>query len=225
MTPPRLSPSPPLPPHGEAVGRIEIPAIGADWIFLEGVALDVLKDGPGHYEGTPFPGEPGNAGIAGHRTTYGQPFHNLDQLGDGDRIRITYITGATFEYSYLGTEIVGPGDVEVIQDRGDNRLTLTACHPKYSARERIIVSARLLDDPVPPRDRPEVEPVLDLDGDEASTIPAFLGRGAAGSIWLAVWVIGRVWRRWPAYIIGLPFFLAALFVFFENFSRLLPSAY
>ena len=86
------------------------------------------------------------------------------------------------------------------------------------------MSARLLDDPVPPRDRPEVEPVLDLDGDEASTIPAFLGRGAAGSIWLAVWVIGRVWRRWPA-TSSLPFFLAALFVFFENFSRLLPSAY
>ena len=218
---------PALPPHGEGVGRIEIPAIGADWIFLEGVDLDTLKDGPGHYEGTPLPGEPGNAAIAGHRTTYGQPFHNLDNVGDGDRVRITYINGAQYEYSYLGTEIVRPGDVHVIQDRGDDRLTLTACHPKYSARERIVVSFALLDDPAPAGERPEAEePVqLDLDGEEASTVPAFLWAGASGSIWLAAWVVGRVWRRWPAYLTGLPFFLAALFVFFENFSRLLPANY
>jgi sortase A len=222
---------PPVPAPGEVVGRIEIPTIGLDWFFLEGVGLEVLKDGPGHYEGTPLPGQQGNAAIAGHRTTYGQPFHNIDDLGPGDRIIVTYITGARFEYEYRDTEIVSPDRVDVIADTEDDRLTLTACHPKYSAAERIVVRADLLGpaqapEPAPPETAAPVSLDIDsLDGASASKAPAVLWGLLAALVFAAIWAAGHWWRRVPAYLLGAPIFLVVLFVFFENFSRLLPAAY
>ena len=231
MTEPVMPVIPPVPTVGDVAGRIEIPAIGVNWLFLEGVGLDVLKDGPGHYEGTPLPGEEGNAAIAGHRTTYGQPFHNLDQLGPGDEIIITYITGARFVYEYRETEVVSPDRVDVLDDTDDDRLTLTACHPKYSAAERIVVRSALVGEALPPPpdapDRPSQAAlgVESLDGDSASTAPALLWGLAAALVFAAIWAVGRWWRRVPAYVIGAPIFLVVLFMFFENFSRLLPAAY
>ncbi|OWY63039.1 hypothetical protein B7486_55225, partial [cyanobacterium TDX16] len=205
------------------------PAIGVDWIVVEGVGLDQLKDGPGHYQGTPYPGQAGNVAIAGHRTTYGQPFHNVDQLKAGDEIILTTAQGE-FTYEYRETQIVDPSQVEVIQDQGDNRLTLTACHPKYSARQRIVISAALVNDVVPVIYREGETQVVSLDdadlsGQDADRTPAILWALACASIWLAAWLVGRAWRKWPSYLIGLPFFALALYAFFENFSRLLPSNY
>jgi sortase A len=74
---------PPLPPLGDGIGVIQIPKIGVDKVFVEGTGREDLKKGPGHYPGTP-PGEIGNAAIAGHRTTYGQLFYDLDKLAPGD---------------------------------------------------------------------------------------------------------------------------------------------
>jgi sortase A len=222
---------PPPPAVGEVVGRIEIPSIGLNWMFLEGVGLDVLKDGPGHYEGTPLPGEEGNASLAGHRTTYGQPFHNIDDLGPGDEIIVTYITGARFVYEYRETEIVSPDRVDVIENTDDNRLTLTACHPKYSAAERIVVRSALVGEPLPPRPGASDQPtqvslgVDSLDGESASKVPAVLWGLAAALVFAAAWAAGHWWRRLPAYVVGAPIFLVVLFIFFENFSRLLPAAY
>ena len=221
----------PAPPEtGDVVGRIEIPSIGENWLFSEGVGLDVLKSGPGRYEGTPMPGEEGNAAIAGHRTTYGQPFHNIDKLGPGDEIIVTYITGAQFTYEYRETEIVTPDRVDVIENTDDDRLTLTACHPKYSAAERIVVSSALVGEPLPPKsiDEGPQELALDtesLDGESASKRPAVLWGLAAALVFVTMWAVGRWWKRLPAYVIGTPLFLIVLFVFFENFSRLLPAAY
>ena len=124
-------------------------ALGVDKTVVEGVGLDQLKRGPGHYPETPLPGQRGNASIAGHRTTYGAPFHNLDKLAKGDRIEVTTVQG-TFVYEVADTKIVGIHDVDVLGDKGDNRLTLTACHPKYSAKQRIIVAAVLKGTPRPP---------------------------------------------------------------------------
>ena len=218
---------PPPPVTGDVIGRIEIPRIGVDWYFLQGVGLDVLKDGPGHYENTPLPGEEGNAALAGHRTTYGQPFHRIDELGPGDRIVVTYITGARFVYEYRETTIVSPGQVEVLDNSEDNRLTLTACHPKYSAAERIVVTSRLVGVPRPPQPVPDApaESIDSLDGERPPRTPAVLWGLAAALVWLAAWALGRWWRRLPAYLLGLPAFLVVLYIFFENFSRLLPSAY
>ncbi|MGK2929684.1 MAG: class E sortase, partial [Acidimicrobiales bacterium] len=133
------SPAPP-PAEGDAAARIVIPRIGIDKIVVEGVSRSDLREGPGHYPDTPMPGQSGNAAIAGHRTTYGAPFHRVDELEPGDEIQVTTVQGA-FTYRVMGTEIVAPSDVQVIDDKGDNRLTLTSCHPKYSARQRIVVSA------------------------------------------------------------------------------------
>jgi sortase A len=86
---------PPIPPvpEGEATARIQIPAIGVDKIVVEGISLQDLKKGPGHYPETPLPGQEGNAAIAGHRTTYGAPFHRLDELEPGDEITVTTVQG------------------------------------------------------------------------------------------------------------------------------------
>ncbi|MFP5577075.1 MAG: class E sortase [Acidimicrobiia bacterium] len=239
------APAPP-PDDGEAVARISIPKIGVDQIVVEGVGRDDLKKGPGHYPHTPLPGQPGNSAIAGHRTTYGQPFHRVDELAPGDEILVTTLQG-TFRYEVSGTEIVLPSQVEVIEDQGDDRLTLTSCHPKYSARQRIIVSALLVDDPAPaPPPRPaqdsldeladedvdgtggDAEPVeLDsLDGaDSRDAGPAVRWGAVTAAVWLAFYALSRLWRRWPAYVLGAPIFAASLFVFYGAFSELLPSNY
>lgn len=129
---------------GEALGLIEIPDISVDLVFVAGVGKQELKLGPGHYPGTPLPGQFGNASIAGHRTTYGAPFGNLDLLEVGDEIVITY-PSATYVYLVSSTSIVTPDEVSVIatKDSSKGSLTLTTCHPKGSAAQRLIISAEL----------------------------------------------------------------------------------
>jgi sortase A len=234
---PQRQPIPDAPAHGEQVALIQIPAIGIDqgYIVHEGVDLDTLQEGPGHYENTPLPGERGNAAIAGHRTTYLAPFNRIDELGDGDRIYVTYPNGSRFVYEYLNTVFVTDDQVEVLDYKFDDRLTLTACHPKYSASQRIVVSSRLLGhharraqrDPAVEEARPEVDNLSDgsLDGADQPRTPAIVWGLAAAMVWLAAWVIGRAWRKWPAYALGLPIFLIMLYGFFENFVYLLPASY
>lgn len=135
------------PPTGDPVARIEIPAIGVDKTVVQGVEVPELKRAPGHYPDTPLPGQAGNVGIAGHRTTYGAPFGRIDQLEPGDEVTVTTLQGR-FTYQVDGTTIVAPSEVSVLDARGDNRLTLTSCHPKYSARQRIVVSGVLVGAPV-----------------------------------------------------------------------------
>ena len=148
--------------NGSAIGRIQMPAIDVDKTIVEGVRVGDLRKGPGHYPTTPLPGQAGNAAIAGHRTTYGAPFGEIDKLLPDDEIIITTIQGE-FTYRVLpqgeghGHLIVAPTAVEVLdQDFSEhpNRLTLTACHPKGSARQRIIVVAELVGVPAPTYPRP-----------------------------------------------------------------------
>lgn len=215
-----------LPEAGDAMARIEIPDIGVDKIVVEGVSRGDLKKGPGHYPDTPFPGQPGNASIAGHRTTYGAPFHRIDELAVDDEIVVTTLQGR-FIYQVTGQEIVSPTDVEVVEDKGDDRLTLTSCHPKYSARQRIIVSAVLVDEPAPATPRPTVEvdqPIETLDGDETGPVaPAVIWGLVALAIWVFFYVLSRRWRRWPSYALGLAPVAVALFVWFGAVSELLPA--
>lgn len=235
---PATAPATPAPAEGEPVGVIQIPKIGLERIIVQGVSKPDLKKGPGHYPGTPLPGQAGNSGIAGHRTTYGAPFNRVDELKSGDEITITYVTGAEFTYSYRTTEIVTPDRTDVLQAKDfdgdgetDNMLTLTACHPKYSARERIIIRARLEEAPIPiPQgQRPTRQEEVSLDDAEqtepVSKAPAVLWGLAAAAIWLAAYFVGRAWRKWPAYLIGFPFFAVTLYVFFENFYKLLPAGF
>ncbi|MFQ5558124.1 MAG: class E sortase [Acidimicrobiales bacterium] len=154
-----------FPDDGEALARIELPSLDVDKVVVRGVQVDDLRTGPGHYPTTALPGNEGNAAIAGHRTTYGAPFNRIDELEPGDEVVITTVQGR-FTYRVLdpteayagrldevssssrGHVIVDPADTWVLGDFGDDRLTLTACNPKYSARERIIVAAELVSEPV-----------------------------------------------------------------------------
>jgi sortase A len=132
-------------PHlerGHAIGRINIDGIGLDIVVVQGTDTGSLQRGPGHYTDTPIPGQPGTVAIAGHRTTYLAPFRDIDEIRDGDEIRIE-MPYAAFTYTVEKHELVDPGDVGIIKPIGYDRLVLTACHPLYSAAERYAIFAKL----------------------------------------------------------------------------------
>ncbi|MHB8781609.1 MAG: class E sortase [Candidatus Geothermincolia bacterium] len=134
------------PAPGEPVGRIISEKLGLDAIIVELASLDDaenLKRGPGHLPMTPLPGQPGNVVVSGHRTTYGAPFMYINELVSGDLITVE-ARDATFIYEVYEQRIVEPTDLTVLEQEGEPKLTLTACHPWYSAKQRIVVIARLV---------------------------------------------------------------------------------
>jgi sortase A len=129
------------PLKGDAIAKLEIPAIGVSEYVVEGTDTGSLRKGPGHYPDTPLPGGRGTAAIAGHRTTYGAPFRDIDDLRRGQRIVIDMPDGR-FVYRIERTKIVDDQDLSVLEPVGYRRLMLSACHPLFSAAERVIVFAR-----------------------------------------------------------------------------------
>jgi sortase A len=127
---------------GDPIGRIAIPAVGADFVVVQGTDTASLRKGPGHYPATTFPGLPGTVAIAGHRTTYLAPFRHIDDLQRGERIVLTMPYGR-FTYRVQRSQVVDPDALWVTRDAGYQRLVLSACHPLYSAAQRIVVFARL----------------------------------------------------------------------------------
>jgi len=168
------------PAVGEPLAVLHIPRLGADYerVILEGTAEDELSQGPGHYEGTAMPGQLGNLAIAGHRVGKGSPFLDADQLVPGDPI-VVETADAWYVYRVLGNpgtgdyttdpsgipgqQIVRPTEVSVIAPVPGSAgvaatgayLTLTTCHPKYSARQRLIVHAELDGAPIAKADDPD----------------------------------------------------------------------
>lgn len=128
------------------IGSIEIPKIGLNTTLYEGVWLTVLNVGPGHWPGTANAGEYGNMVIAGHRVTHSKPFRNLDDLADGDEIIVTSSTGRHV-YKVTGREIVFPKDIWIVDQTPGYRLTLFACHPPGSAKQRYVIYADLVNAP------------------------------------------------------------------------------
>ena len=129
--------------EGDGLTRLRIDAIDVDVIVVEGVGEAALRAGAGHYPTSAVPCAGGNTAIAGHRTTYGQPFHDLDRLVPGDEIVLETPVGAC-RYAVTGQEVVGPGDVRVLAPSSSGELTLTTCHPKGSSRQRLVVHAALV---------------------------------------------------------------------------------
>ena len=130
----------PLP--GDAIGKIVIPTIDVSKYVVEGTDADSLRKGPGHYPATPLPGQHGTSAVAGHRTTYGAPFRNLNDLHKNDRIVLEMPYG-TFVYRVEKMQIVDDSALWVTHKVDHDRLVLTACHPLYSAAQRIVAFARL----------------------------------------------------------------------------------
>ncbi|MFM7093679.1 MAG: sortase, partial [Actinomycetota bacterium] len=113
-----------------ALALLEIPSAGVADIVVNGATVSALRHGPGHISGTALPGEPGNSAIAGHRTTYGAPFANLDDVKVGDEVRVTTAKGR-FTYTVNDVKIVGPNRTDVLRPQKNRTLlTLITCHPR-----------------------------------------------------------------------------------------------
>lgn len=137
---------------GGAVAMLTIPRLGDDYRYaiVEGVDQDRLRMGPGHYPGTAMPGKIGNFVLSGHRTTYAAPFNRIDELRRGDLILVD-AREARYAYRVTGKRVVDPAEIGVVApvpgrpDREPTRalITLSTCHPEYSAAQRLIVSGEL----------------------------------------------------------------------------------
>jgi sortase A len=137
---------------GGAFAILRIPRLGSNYArpVLEGTDTQTLDRGVGHYAGTTDPGAIGNFAVAGHRTTYGRPFHDIDRLRPGDKLIVETRAGYSV-YVVRRHTIVPPTDVSVIDPVPERPgaqpthawMTMTSCHPKYSAQQRYVVFAEL----------------------------------------------------------------------------------
>jgi sortase A len=138
-------------PTASPLTRLVIPRLQVDTIVVQGVSKKALDTGAGHYPTTPLPGEPGNVAIAGHRNTFGKPFADLDKLKPGDRVSVltplgrhTYEMVPAFD-NHPNPWVVKPTDAGVLAPTSEAMLTLTTCHPKGSARQRLIARLKLVE--------------------------------------------------------------------------------
>jgi sortase A len=224
--------------EGDPVGRIRIPKIHLDLFFVEGTARDDLSKGPGHYPASPMPGQLGNSAIAGHRTTHGKPFYDLNVLAPGDDILVDTVYGH-FRYRVTQQLIVSPTEISVVGPTRDAQLTLTTCNPRFSARERLVIHAKLVvkgSTParakvplrvVQPPSRTQRESAASLQdslsGDTSSRAPTFVWGFVTlllGGVW---WWVYRRWRHPFTWFAGVAPFLVVLFVFYVYLERLLPA--
>jgi len=239
------------PPLNSPLGFLTIPRIGmSDAAIVEGVGEAQLQQGPGHYPGTALPGQDGNVGIAGHRTTYGAPFYDLDQLQPGDPIYLQ-VSAGIFQYTVTRSLVVSPSDTGVLAPEPLPMLTLTTCNPRYSSSTRLVVVALLQDahslpgavvaasTPTTTSPRPTTlaagtQPSLAAAGVDTVSAPG----GVVAAAWwgavtlLAFLVVRFLYRRprplpvrWGAVMLGLPGVALLLFAFFEHVSVTLPASF
>jgi sortase A len=231
--PPMSAPRTQDPAEGDPIGDIRIPVIGINQVVVEGTDTPDLRKGPGHYIGTPLPGQGGNASIAGHRTTYGHPFYNLDSVKVGDPIVLTTLQGI-FVYDTMRSWVVSPSDTDVIKNVFADVLTLTTCNPRFSASTRLIVQAKLAHSQLFPNSGLRTAALhadpksqsLAGDSNIALDDPLFWG-----FVTLAVGV-GVLYaasrfrrRRWMIYGVGTAGVLVLLWFFFGAVSPLLPASF
>ncbi len=139
---------------GQGFALLHIPRLGAGWVrpIVQGVTLDDLKKGVGHYPQTAAPGQIGNFAVAGHRATNGQPFASLDLLRPGDPV-VVETENTWYVYRVDGTRIVAPTHVSVLLPVPDEPgvkptkaiITLTTCNPRWASYQRMIVTGTLVE--------------------------------------------------------------------------------
>ncbi len=221
------------PPQGTVMAHLQIPKISLDQYVVSGTAEADLAKGPGHYLGTAMPGQAGNVAIAGHRTTHGAPFNRLAELAIGDPIYLTTSTGQTLTYIVSAVPVaVSPSDVTVLNNFGDDRLTLTTCNPEYSAVQRLIVVAAYL----PPGATHPV-PIAKGTGKAYALAPAETSGWnttllplvaieilALAGLGLAFRKLSKVYGRGTRWLILAPVWLALLLALFETLTNFLPAA-
>ena len=231
--PPVAAPQTSDPAEGEPIGDIRIPVIGINQVVVEGINTPDLRKGPGHYIGTPLPGETGNAAIAGHRTTYGHPFYNLDSVKVGDPIVLTTLQGI-FVYDTTKSFVVSPSDTSVIKNVFADMLTLTTCNPRFSASTRLIVQAELAHSQLFPNSGLHTAALHadpksgDLAGNSNVELTDALFWGfvtvvVGAGILVAAYRFRR--RRWAIYGVGALGMLILLWFLFGAVSPLLPASF
>jgi sortase A len=227
------APSTAAPAEGEPIGDIRIPVIGINQVVVEGTNTPDLRKGPGHYTGTPLPGQSGNVAIAGHRTTYGHPFYNLDSVKLGDPIVLTTLQGI-FVYDATKSFVVSPSDTTVVDNVFADQLTLTTCNPRFSATSRLVVQAKLVHSQLFPNSglparRLHSDPKSQsLAGDSDVSLTGTLLWGfvtalVVTGIFFAAWRFRR--QRWLIYGVGAVGTLVLLWFFFGAISPLLPASF
>src|SRR5580698_7944140 len=227
------APSTAAPAEGDPIGDIRIPVIGINQVVVEGTNTPDLRKGPGHYTGTPLPGQSGNVAIAGHRTTYGHPFYNLDSVKVGDPIVLTTLQGI-FVYDTTKSFVVSPSDTSVIRNAFANLLTLTTCNPRFSASTRLIVQAKLAHSQLFPNrglpvGRLNADPKSgDLAGNSNVELTqtlfwGFLVLVLLGSVLYTAWRFRK--QRWMIWGVGTVGMLILLWFFFGAISPLLPASF
>jgi sortase A len=226
--------APVSPKTGDVVAEIIIDSIKVDKFVVAGVGYKELEKGPGLFTGSPLPGQLGNVAISGHRTTYGAPFSRLDELVAGDRI-VMKTSRATFTYLVSGVpKIVKPTDVDVIRTVDPTRATLTliTCHPKWTSKNRLVVTAELEPEIVPQKPtvfvttESEPESVFSegwFHDPSAWPMAIFFAIVLAGIALAANLLTRKKWRAVVVYPITAVVFLPTLFVFFGYLTRLLPT--
>jgi len=242
----------PDPPANTPIGLLSIPRIGmSDAAIVEGTAENQLQQGPGHYLGTSLPGQAGNAAIAGHRTTYGAPFYNLNELQPGDPITVQTGQGI-FQYQVVMSHVVSPSNVTVLDSSPGPELTLTTCNPRYSAASRLVVVATLKTSVTSASFPNATTTTTNPTGTSPpATLPKTLAGGAEGGglsgvstrgevyeaiLWgaltLAAAVLGLIgWRRgrrpwsWVVFGMGIPITVAGLLLCFQHISLALPQSF
>ena len=125
-------------------GTLSLPTLGVTEELHEGITLTDIDRGPSHWPVTALPGQLGNVVVAGHRVTHSKPFYDLDRLVPGDPLVFTTNDGTVWTYELTSTEIVTPDAMHIVDQTAEHRATLFACHPKGSARERIVAHFRLV---------------------------------------------------------------------------------
>jgi sortase A len=232
--PPPLAPAIAAPAIGGPVGVIDIPKIDLNMVVVEGTGTAQLQQGPGHYPGTPLPGQQGNVAIAGHRTTYLHPFYNLNELVPGDSILLTTVQGQ-FLYQMTTSQVVSPSDVAVVDDTTSPQLTLTTCNPRYSASTRLVVHAALVASVLAHAKTPAavtkapVKPIPAAPATPAKNWFAAIGLGLVVAVVITgIWIAARKTRRGQraaVIVVGLLAWLVLVFFFFEALAPLLPASF
>jgi sortase A len=230
--PAKVAPTTAAPAEGKPVGEIRIPVIGINQVVVQGVATQDLRKGPGHYIGTPLPGQAGNSAIAGHRTTYGHPFYNLNEVKPGDSIVLTTFQGI-FVYDAVSSQVVSPSDGTVLKNAFGAYLTLTTCNPRFSASSRLVVLAKLAHSQLFPNSglpagKPGKAQSANLAGNNSGSLLSAVLWGlvtllAGGVVLLLAYLFRRF--RWPIYGLGTIGILVLLYVFFGAISPLLPASF
>jgi sortase A len=125
---------------GDAIARIRIPRLDLNLVVVNGTSVSDLRRGPGRHLDTYMPGEHELVYIAGHRTTYGAPFGDINELQPGDTITLD-LPYATIVYRVTRHRIVDDNDVSVLESPHHEQLVLQACHPRFFASQRYLVYA------------------------------------------------------------------------------------